>query len=288
MILRSLIALSLALVLGTTHVAAIAAPRQQPKNNKPKKPDNKPKQEPKGQATTIVGEIGSVGAGRMTVKSSFDKQRWTVGGTEKTKVRISGTMEGSYLRPGMWVEFVADVDKDDTVVNQPTEIALIQPPPVNKQGVLPAVAKAGQLKEKPAAPAGKKGRRPKYNAEKIVGRITACDGKTVSIQAAARTVRLPLEDSATIGFSSNDPKQLKSGAKVTVKGKAMGGNLLADSIEAAVSQPLKGPPRSPADATAAKAAPKPLTAKEKEADALLKGFEGFGEKPATPGGEEEK
>ncbi|MHC4178755.1 MAG: hypothetical protein ACYSWU_14690, partial [Planctomycetota bacterium] len=90
----------------------------------------------------LRGTVAGVGP-RMVAMTTSAGETWRLTITPKTEVRVTGTAEPDVLRPGMYVRFIAPVDKRRSLVQGQVDKLIIFSPS-QETGRMPGVFYAGQ------------------------------------------------------------------------------------------------------------------------------------------------
>ena len=175
-----------------------------------------------------------------------DREGWVVRLTEQTRVRVRGSAEESYLHPGLYVEFVAELDPDLQAVEPVEELTIFTPHERSQR--LPGVFPEGRAPGEP----GLQGPPEEHTDAAtrrfmVVGRLAdLVRGKYVVATTRTPPVFFDLAEEAKIGLDLAD---LGVAAQVVSPGdriEARGGIQQPGVIIAAVAtielaEPLSGP-----------------------------------------------
>lgn len=166
-------------------------------------------------------------------------------------VTFSGTAEKSFLRPGMFVEFRAQVSKKGVVAEPVANLIVFTPSEGRRPGVDPDSAGGGDgglfnepKDEKKPDPKAKKSTRLK--ADDTVYRVAGAISKVgragdLTVSAGGRQVRFNLAEDCKISIDINDLSFVSIGDKITVDGwflKGRPGEGAANKIEVTATNPL--------------------------------------------------
>jgi hypothetical protein len=199
------------------------------------------------QQVELQGRIRGVAKGNSLVVFGNDGVNWQVDRAPITKVRVSGTVNSSYLHAGLIVELTADVDshgaihdKVDTLtitsLSQEKQMGLFPSGDAKGDGVVDGFgADAEKDKDKPkgkskdsAKTSGKSAKRTKTNPRllaagsyRIVGRLNVARNG-FSVQADRHTLAFELAEQAKIEVDTSDVASfvtfVRPGNDVTVRG----------------------------------------------------------------------
>ncbi len=196
------------------------------------------------QAPTREVEIEGtvVGVNPMMVQmTTSTKIPWVFRLTQKTQVLVQGTAEKSFLRPGVFVEFTAMVDRKGNATTKVSELIICNPSPQKFPGVFPAEGGLGV----PEPPAGKK----EANAPamyQVVGIITAVKNDQFSVKTRQGTVHFELDMSPKITVNMTNLAYVRQGDKIRVTGSAFREGLgEAQQVIVELNTPLTGPESQP-------------------------------------------
>jgi hypothetical protein len=215
----------------------------------------------------IKGTLISASANQLQIATDSKQTIYAMVG-QNTKVSVTGTAEREYLKPGLAVEFVAEVAKGGAVKDKIDHLTLVTITGDRPAGLLPpeigAAEKKGGKGDKgekaQAAPIGggddllssKPGKTAKAHsgAPQLPGTYTVRGtlkmSKNGAITVAAGrgpTVRAELSDSATIDVDVTDLRTAQRDDTVTVRGM---GNptrpnmIMAESVTIELANPLTG------------------------------------------------
>jgi hypothetical protein len=210
----------------------------------------------KTQTAAVNGTIDSVDSDGIHV-SARRGRKWLVRAQSGARLVIIGTATADYLKPGLVLQFKAELDDDGKTTDKISEVTIVTPNADNPLGCFGG--KAGDGKR--PANAGKATTRKaddddlalllESNGLKIVGKITSVDGKQVALRAGKRRVKMELADSAVIKVLVSDPGLLLPGSEIRASGTGTRGRVgrcQADNIEVTLAKPLTGKKKpSPAE-----------------------------------------
>ena len=208
----------------------------------------------------ISGTVKGVAPGAIQVAVS-EKEVWLVKVDPNIKpqdVTFSGSAEKTFLRPGMFIEFRAQVNKRGTVLEPVASLTVFTPSDARPPGVLPdgeagggGAAVFGEAKEenkgekkKPDPKEKKAAAKPK--GEDTIYRVAGAISKVgragdVTVSAGGAQVKFNLAEDCKISVDTNDLTFVSPGDKVTLHGssfKGQPGEGVASKIEVTATNPL--------------------------------------------------
>ncbi|MBC7855582.1 MAG: hypothetical protein IAF94_19300 [Pirellulaceae bacterium] len=166
-------------------------------------------------------------------------------------VTFSGTAEKSFLRPGMFVEFRAQVSKKGVVAEPVASLTVFTPSEGRPPGVDPDGAGGGDgalfnepKDEKKPEPKAKKSTR--LQADDTIYRVAGAISKVgragdLTVSAGGAQVKFNLAEDCKISVEVNDLSFVSIGDKITVDGwflKGRPGEGAANKIEVTAANPL--------------------------------------------------
>ncbi len=188
--------------------------------------------QPKPEKVEASGAIDAV-QGNVVRLSTATGQTWFFQFTPKTKVTVTGTAVPEYLRPGLFVEFSADLDRKGTASAPVAELALFTPSPQRLPGLFPVSG----IPE--AEDAGKRRDPDATTAYRVLGRITSVKDGKLMVNTGRGVVRFELAESPNITVEVADPSVASKGDSITIKGKSVReGFGQADEATIEMAQPL--------------------------------------------------
>lgn len=213
---------------------------------------NHPTQQPT-QPVTVEGTITAVAPNQFQVQADKDQKVWLVSGHPNTKLLVTGEAKPDFLRKGLAIKFKGLCNGQQ--VTEPVDELTIVPPLPETFGIFSqggAVAVPGVA----AAAAGKAGKgevSPTPQMSEIVGRITACHDKHLTLQVGpSRFVSLELSDEPVIRVAAADATIVTPPDKIVVRGKMVRGKpgfCQADDVKVTLSEPLTSASKQPAAVT---------------------------------------
>lgn len=199
--------------------------------------------QPKPALVEADGTIALVSPMGVRITTSTN-QVWLFRVNPKTEVQVTGTAEADFLRPGLFIEFTAEVDRKGTATGEVTELTIFAPTMQKFPGLFPAGGFTPQpdptAKPDPKAP----------TSYKVMGQITAIKKEQITVNAGRGTVRFDLAADPKIGVEIADPKVALSlmhqGDKIKVRGTStQDGFGEAQQMEVELAQPLSGAKKKP-------------------------------------------
>jgi hypothetical protein len=203
------------------------------------------------------GTIKGVAPGAFQVTVS-EKEIWLIKidpNIKQVDMTFSGSAEKAFLRPGMFVEFRAQVNKRGTVLEPVTSLTVFTPSEARPAGVLPDGEAGGgavfgegkeekkddkkpETKEK-KAPAKPKGDDTIYRVAGAISKVGRAGDVTVN--ADGPQVKFNLAQECKISVDVNELTFVAPGDKVTLMGtflKGQPGEGIASKIEVIAANPL--------------------------------------------------
>lgn len=114
-------------------------------------------QQQQQQAMTTVdvsGTIEAIAMGRIQIITDSN-EKWMIALTPKTKVQVTGEANADFLRPGMFVQLKADVDKRGVAADKIDELTIVTPSQEKTPGIFsspPVMAQSSRTASRPAKP----------------------------------------------------------------------------------------------------------------------------------------
>lgn len=211
--------------------------------------------EPLNVSGTVKG--GVPGAVQVAVS---EKEAWIIHIDESSikpqDISFSATAEKTFLRPGMFLEFRAQVNKRGTVLEPVANLTVFTPSEARPPGVLPDGPAGGggaglfdegkdkKKEEKKPDPKEKKAAKAKGDdtVYRIAGAVTKVGrAGDVTISAGGTLVKFNLAEDCKISVDLNDIAFVSPGDKVVVQGwnyKGQMGEGWASKIEVTATNPL--------------------------------------------------
>ncbi len=171
-------------------------------------------------------------------------------------VTFSGTAEKTFLRPGMFIEFRAQVNKRGAVLEPVASLTVFtpsdaRPPGIQEDGAADADAKAlfgegNDEKKEAKKPDPKEKKAAKAKVDDTVYRVAGAISKVgrvgdVTVSAGGAQVKFNLAEDCKITVDTNDLLFVSPGDKVTVRGwyyKGRPGEGVASTVEVIAAIPL--------------------------------------------------
>jgi hypothetical protein len=180
-----------------------------------------------------AGTITALGQGKIQVLTDSN-QMWVVAVSSKTRVQVTGQASADILRPGMFVQFIAAIDKRGVAADKVAELTVITP----SQERLPGIAfRPGADAAKPdGSDPGKSAGSPST----VRGRIAAFKKNTMQVQVDKGSVICELSDNPKVTLDVADLSLVRKGDKIKVQGmKQIGvaGPLQATQVRIELAEP---------------------------------------------------
>lgn len=193
-------------------------------------------------------QIPKIEAKRKTVEGTLENMRpgflqvatpegiWVVAVDRKAKVKVTGSAEPEYLRPGMFVRFEVELDARQRVPPDAKiqEITIFTPQAPTDLGIASAqggfASESEEEKKEPASQGSK------YS---VGGKLTGVKNGKLTV-AAGETIKADLAEDATVGVDITDYRVASKGDKVTAEGTYIQeGKLFSTEITIALQNPLQ-------------------------------------------------
>lgn len=219
---------SVALSLGLAVFAvANAAQAQRP-------PQQGPRPMPLDATGTVQGMQGNL------LKIDYGGVPWVIQVQPKTEIHVLGTADASFLQPGMFVSFQAELDKKGNATSPVSELQIITPRDQFSLGIIPQSEESTFEAEESGET--KKGPPPQTGTYKVGGRIVSLRNGKMQVNANGQQVKADLAESPTITVDVATPSVASLGDKITLKGNyVQEGRGIATDIEITLSNPLTAP-----------------------------------------------
>ncbi|MCC6124340.1 MAG: hypothetical protein IT426_05235 [Pirellulales bacterium] len=203
-----------------------------------------------------AGKLEAIGRGQVKIMDDNGKE-WVISFNQQTAVKTTGEAAPEFLKPGMCVEFAAEVDAKGIVPGKVEELSIVTPSKERPSGVFPeGGGEAAKAAAKPAAKTAAAAKAKKGAAagpavmSKVVGHVKSAKSGKLLVQAGRTTVQFELGENAKISIDMADGAFASKGDKVEIKGMQMP-NMpnqgQAQSITIALAEPL-GLPKKKAEA----------------------------------------
>jgi len=220
------------------------------------------------QSIRTVGTLVSANQNQIQLATNTNQTIYVMMGPD-TEVSVTGTAEQDYLKAGVCVEFVAEVDKSHTVKEKIIKLQVISLSADRPAGLLPpdfasvdkkadpgigdtAPAKGSKKKETDVFgdSSGRKPARTQSGAPQLPGTFTVrgtikmCkDGKITVSAGRGPTVKAELDNDAKIDVDLADIRVAQRDDKITVNGltsQARPNMVMAKSVKIDLANPLTG------------------------------------------------
>lgn len=223
MFLRNTFVAGLSCGLAIVALCANGAEAGKPAHHAPAHHNTNKAAQPKTEKVTINGSLTGASGNQMMVTSDAKggSKQWVVMGGPMTHIEATGTAKVEFLRPGLVVQFEANLDAHNAATEKVGKLKVISTAPNYPAGIV-----AGNL--------GK---------SQVTGQLKSVHGTTLTVHAGTKTAQIELTDDPTIDVSMNDGTFASPGDKVTVKGKAVQGKSVceAQDVKITFAVPLTGP-----------------------------------------------
>ncbi len=273
---------------GMTYGRGVVLPPRYPQQGKGKN------RGPKLDKFEADGTVAGVARGKVMLQT-ITNQKWLIHFTPQTTVFVQGKAEADFLRPGLCVQFNAEINKQGRAQEKITYLVITTPTLTNPLGCRPeaamgmAVAGVGPpgagVAPLPAAPRAKPAASQRYT---VHGQISKLINGRMTIVAPGTKVEAELDENAQIDVAMGDASVAKVGDRITVKGgmpPGMGamrpgaiGNAQANEVTIELLKPLTNPNKKPVRKPPAK---KPVDRRKPEPKDGAKPAPKDGAKPAA-------
>ncbi len=212
---------------------------------------------------TLVGMV----RGRIMLQT-ITNQRWWIHFKPDTVVYVRGKAEADFLRPGLCIQFDAEIDRRGRSQEKITHLTITTPSVSHPMGCWPegtlmpgmgpaaggGAAGFGAGNVAPAKPARTKP--PATQRYTVHGQISKLkNGKMTIVAPGGTKVEAELGENVDIDVAIADVSVARAGDRVTVKGgmpkqmamlrPGMIGNAQANAVEIELQKPLTGPRKKP-------------------------------------------
>lgn len=145
---------------------------------------------------------------------------------KKTKLQVLGTAEPSFLTPGLFVRFNAEVTKRGKVVDAIDELTIFTP----GNGITTGIFEDGVVD--PKATSGR------YF---LAGRISSAKNDLLTVDTGAQSFKIKLADDAKVKIDVPDYSIARPEDEITITGTGLAKTqIVAKGIEIHLANPLKG------------------------------------------------
>ena len=165
----------------------------------------------------VSGTIEAIAAGRIQVLSDSN-ENWMIALTPKTKVQVSGEASADFLRPGMFVQLKAEVDKRGVAADKIEELTIITPSQQKTPGVFHQPGGEGVNPD--GFPAGKAAA---SGSATVRGKIASYKKNKLQIQVDKGTVLCELSENPKISLDLTDYSMARKGDKIKAQCLKMAG-----------------------------------------------------------------
>ena len=244
--------------------------------------------QPKPERVEADGTVeGVVAPGVLKILTSTN-QTWFFKLSRETEIHVTGTAEVDYLRPGLFIEFTADLDRRGRSPNKLSELAIFTPTMQKFPGIFPAGGFGGP-DAAPAQPAPAAKRDPNATTPyKVLGRITSLKNKALTVNAGRGVVRVELADEVKIAVDVADLSVVQKGDKIKADGtSARQGFAQARTISIELSAPLAAPKKKVPRKAGERPEKPEKPAKERRKPGRRPGKKPKTDEPEEPAAEEE-
>jgi hypothetical protein len=195
-------------------------------------------QQQQQQAMTMLdvsGTIEALAVGRIQIRTDSNEQ-WMIVLNQQTKIQVTGEVGADILRPGLFVQLKADVDKRGVAADKIAELTIVTPSQEKSSGNFSRPAGPGQ---KPDGPDG--GRSFATGFSTVQGRIISYKKNKLQLKIDKGTVLCELSDNPRILVDLADYSMARKGDRIKVQGmKTTGTNglLQAAQVNIQLAEPL--------------------------------------------------
>ena len=187
---------------------------------------------------TVEGTLENMRPGFLQVATP--EGNWVVAVDRKAKVKVTGTAEPEYLRPGMYVRFEVELDgrKRAAPDSKIQEITIFNPQGPLDLGI--ASAQGGFASEAEGEKDDAKKEPATGGKYAVGGKLTGVKNGKLTIVAGDETIKTDLAEDATVGVDITDYRVASKGDKVTAEGSYVReGQLLSKEVTIALQNPLQ-------------------------------------------------
>jgi hypothetical protein len=229
------VVLGLWVVLGVSRADA-----QQPRRAKPER-------------IHAEGTIEAVAPGMIRIATAGGAF-WMIRIPAKAKIKVTGTAEPGFLRPGLLVRFDALIDRRGRVQQPIDKLSVVSQTPDLVLNVFPKQDFGDPDQPAPEA----KTRRGGAGAYEVVGVLTGIRKGTYLVRAGQTLLKVKLADEVRIDVSIADYGYASKGDKISCRGVQIGPNAaVAKRVTIELSKPLTGPQKKHPKAKRSKTSRKP-------------------------------
>jgi hypothetical protein len=210
-----------------------------------------------------TGTLEAIGSGRIKIIDSAGNERILIV-NQQTTVKTTGEATAEFLKPGLCVEFTAEVDAKGKVSTKVDELSIVT---VTKEKPAGVFSESGEAIKPASNSKAKKGEAPASATGKVVGHIKSVKLGKIQVQAGSRTVLFELGDNPKITVELADGSLAAKGDKVEVKGlqsPTTPNQGQAQSVTITLAEPLGEKKKSDASKLDPKNPPKALKPKKSD------------------------
>ncbi|MGD0519541.1 MAG: hypothetical protein ABSA26_18560 [Thermoguttaceae bacterium] len=165
----------------------------------------------------VSGTIEALAAGRIQMRTNSNEQ-WMIVLNQQTKVQVTGEVGADFLRPGLFVQLKADVDKRGVAADKIEQLTIVTPSQEKTSGNFSHPAGPGQ---KPDGFEG--GGASGFST--VQGRIISFKKNKLQLKIDKGTVLCELSDNPKIHIDLADYSMARKGDRIKVQGmKTTGAN----------------------------------------------------------------
>ena len=166
----------------------------------------------------ISGTIQAMAVGRIQILSDSN-ENWMIALSPKTKVQVTGEASADILRPGMFVQLKAEVDKRGVAADKIEELTIITPSQQKPPGVFHQPGGEGVNPD--GFPAGKAAA---GGSATVRGKIASYKRNKLQIQVDRGTVLCELSENPKIHLDLTDYSMARKGDKIKAQCLKMAGS----------------------------------------------------------------
>jgi preprotein translocase subunit YajC len=156
----------------------------------------------------ISGTIEAIAAGRIQILADSN-ENWMIALSPKTKVQVTGEASADILRPGMFVQLKAEVDKRGVAADKIEELTIITPSQQKAPGVFHQPGGEGVNPD--GFPAGKTAA---SGSSTVRGKIASYKKNKLQIQIDKGMVLCELSENPKISLDLTDYSMARQGDKI--------------------------------------------------------------------------
>jgi hypothetical protein len=183
----------------------------------------------------VSGTIEAMAMGRLQILTDTHEALMVIL-SPKTKVQVTGEAGVEFLRPGLFVQLKADVDKRGVAADKVDELTVLTPTQQKNPGVFTKPGGEGLTPD--GFPAGKAG---SSGSSTVRGKIMSFKKNKLQIQVDKGTVLCELNDNPKILLDLADYSLARKGDKIKVQGlktAAAPGPIQAMQVKIELASPL--------------------------------------------------